>query len=56
VTPVVLDSLPQKYGASFQSIEGKLAHASPAAEIGVGDVLQVTIFESATGGLFVPLR
>lgn len=54
VTPVVLDSLPQKYASSFQSIEGKLVHASPAAEIGVGDVLQVTIFESAVGGLFLP--
>src|SRR5262245_61697100 len=32
----------------------KRPSAAPVIRVGVGDVVQVTIFESAAGGLFIP--
>lgn len=54
VTPLVIDSLPQVTAASFQGLGGKIRNLGPSDDVGIGDVLAVTIFESAVGGLFLP--
>jgi polysaccharide export outer membrane protein len=49
-----LSALPvSSYGSFRGGFEGSRSHR-PEVTLGVGDVIQVTIFESKSGGLFVP--
>ena len=50
----VLDSLDRIGNPSLHTHFGMRGSSSPGNRMGVGDVLQVSIFESATGGLFLP--
>ena len=55
VTPATVGIL-AKYGA--QSISATFGEDKPPPEVrfGIGDVLSVTIFEAAAGGLFIPIE
>jgi polysaccharide export outer membrane protein len=54
VSAAVLDSLSRLDSESFHTTFGAPRHGPPAARIGIGDVLQVSVFESSSGGLFLP--
>ena len=54
VTSNLIESLAESGGLTFQSLVTNLRPGPPVAQVGVGDVLQVTVFESAPGGLFFP--
>jgi len=41
-------------GTFFQSFGTGTSKSAPTINIGVGDILQITIFESSAGGLFIP--
>jgi polysaccharide export outer membrane protein len=51
INPIVLDCLVDSETGSFSKTFGGPA---PALRVGVGDVLEATIFESSAGGLFTP--
>ena len=50
----VLDNLVDIEPGTFFSSFGTGKRAAPTITVGVGDVLQITIFESSAGGLFIP--
>ena len=67
MVPVATDNLPYAYVQLTRDIAEKLAQYTPriantftdrrpppAFQFGVGDVVSVTIFEAAAGGLFIP--
>ncbi len=54
VSDAVLRELPHVNPGSFYDSFGPQKNISSAFRLGYGDVLQVTIFESASGGLFAP--
>ena len=54
VTPGLIDSLAGTGGQTLRSLGSTVRRSAPVTQIGVGDVLQITIFESAAGGLFLP--
>ncbi|MDA9504785.1 sugar ABC transporter substrate-binding protein [Bradyrhizobium sp. CCBAU 11386] len=53
LTPIVLDLL-KEYGPSAISATFPDRRPAPSIKFGVGDVVAVTIFEAAAGGLFIP--
>jgi polysaccharide export outer membrane protein len=54
VNRVVLDNVVEIGPGSFFRTFGKARGPAPVIRIGVGDVVQITIFEAAAGGLFIP--
>ena len=50
----VLDVLDASGYSSFAGTFGSYQSSSPMAKIGPGDVIQVSVFESEAGGLFLP--
>jgi polysaccharide export outer membrane protein len=50
----VVHYAPSSTSGSLYKSFGKNAEPAPEVLVGVGDVIQVTIFESKSGGLFVP--
>ncbi len=54
ISPVALDVLSQIGSDSFHATFSAEEHGPPTVRVGVGDVVQVSVFESATGGLFLP--
>src|SRR5262245_13870097 len=54
ISDIVLDCLADIGPDSFFRTFGAGQEPAPLIRIGVGDVLQVAIFESAAGGLFIP--
>src|SRR5262245_7057830 len=54
INRVVLDQVADIGPGSFFRTFGKGYGPPPVIRIGVGDVVQVTIFESTSGGLFIP--
>jgi polysaccharide biosynthesis/export protein len=54
INRAVLDKVPEiGPGSLFRSF-GKGHGPAPVIRVGVGDVVQISIFESASGGLFIP--
>jgi polysaccharide biosynthesis/export protein len=57
VSEKVIKSLPKSVSiGSFYNTFGTSAAPAPPIKIGTGDVLQVTIFETESGGLFIPIE
>jgi polysaccharide export outer membrane protein len=54
LTPDVVSRAGEAQGTVFSSLGGSGPGASPQIMLGVGDVISVTIFEAAAGGLFIP--
>jgi polysaccharide export outer membrane protein len=54
INRLVLDSLVHVGPGSFFKTFGKGHGPAPVVRIGVGDIVQVSIFESSSGGLFIP--
>jgi polysaccharide export outer membrane protein len=54
ITDAVLREVPSINPGSFYGTFGEWAGFVPAFRVGVGDQLQVSIFESSSGGLFTP--
>lgn len=54
LTPDVISRLGQPRSAGLASVVGRGPGRSPHVMLGVGDVVSVTIFEAAAGGLFIP--
>jgi polysaccharide export outer membrane protein len=54
INRLVLDNVVDIGPGSFFRTFGKGHEPPPVIRIGAGDVVQVTIFESASGGLFIP--
>lgn len=54
VAPQIISLLPPFDTGSFQGTFGRGRGAAPVIHVSVGDKLEVTIFESASGGLFIP--
>ena len=54
ISPIVLDTLAEVGIDSIFNTFGARRSAPPEIRVGVGDVLQVSIFESSVGGLFDP--
>jgi polysaccharide export outer membrane protein len=54
ITASVLDKAAYVGPDSFFRTFGKRPGPPPVIRVGVGDVVQVTVFESAAGGLFIP--
>ena len=54
LTPDVVSRAGQIQSTVFSSLGGAGPGASPQIMLGVGDVISVTIFEAAAGGLFIP--
>lgn len=54
LTPAVLEGLERVGSESLHSSFGSHDSAPPPLRIGVGDALQISVFESASGGLFIP--
>jgi polysaccharide export outer membrane protein len=54
INRVVLDNVVNAGPESFFRTFGSSKGPAPVIRVGVGDVLQVTIFESSAGGLFIP--
>lgn len=52
--PVAIEALTHVVPTSFYRSFGSARGGVPDILVGVGDVLQVSIFESAAGGLFIP--
>lgn len=52
----VLDNVPYVSPDSFFRSFGRARRPAPLIRVGVGDLVQVTIFESSSGGLFVPVE
>lgn len=56
LVPAVLQFVePENPGSIFATFGGGRG-AAPQIRVGIGDVVQVTIFESAAGGLFIPME
>lgn len=56
ITKRVLHEVPQLGPVSFYRSFGESRNTRAAFTFGVGDLLQVTIFESSSGGLFTPIE
>ena len=54
VSSTVIENLEHFGGEQIHKTFGARDRGPPAIKIGVGDVLQVSVFESSTGGLFLP--
>ncbi|MCE7030859.1 polysaccharide biosynthesis/export family protein [Jiella avicenniae] len=54
LTEPVLSYFPKAQRQSFRSGFGATRKGPPDLPLGVGDVVEVTLFESAAGGLFIP--
>jgi len=54
INPLVLQVLDGLSSDSFFRTFGARRHGVPIVKVGVGDVVQTSIFESSSGGLFVP--
>jgi polysaccharide biosynthesis/export protein len=54
INRVVLDNVVNAGPESFFRTFGSSKGPAPVIRVGVGDVVQVTIFESSAGGLFIP--
>ena len=54
ISPRVLQTLEDTPAGSFHKSFGLSKGPPPVVRVGTGDVLQVSVFESAAGGLFVP--
>jgi len=55
LSPTVLAAIrPRGPGSLYQSFGGGRG-APPQIRVGIGDLIQVTLFEAAAGGLFIPL-
>src|SRR5450432_3180510 len=54
INTTVLDSLADIVPDSLLKTFGAPRGSAPAIRVGAGDVLQVAVFESSSGGLFVP--
>ena len=54
IDPKVLASMREPASASLSASFGVGKGLPPVTKIGTGDVIQVTIFESSAGGLFIP--
>lgn len=54
LTTEVLSYFPEKTPQSLRGSFGATRRGPPAVPLGVGDVLEISIFESSAGGLFVP--
>jgi len=52
----VLDHVPHVSPDSFFRSFGRGRRPAPLIRVGVGDLVQVTVFESSSGGLFVPVE
>jgi polysaccharide export outer membrane protein len=52
LSPDVVSVIGQRHGGGFSDFGGR--GPSPQVVLGVGDVVSITIFEAATGGLFIP--
>jgi len=53
LTPAVIDTL-ENYGPLTLSVTFGDSRPPPGIKFGIGDVVSVTIFEAAAGGLFIP--
>ena len=51
---VVLEALDDRRYDSIHKTFGTSSPQTPQAKIGAGDVVQISVFESAAGGLFIP--
>ena len=56
INPAVLAYVGEEQPGSIHQSFGSGATGVPAVRIGVGDVVQVTIFEAEQGGLFIPVE
>lgn len=60
ITPSVTNVLAQsttKFGTAYGDSRRRIGRGGPAdIRFGVGDILTITIFEAAAGGLFIPLE
>jgi polysaccharide biosynthesis/export protein len=57
VSDRVIKSIPRSVSlGSFYTTFGARSAPAPSIRIGVGDVVQITIFETESGGLFIPLE
>jgi polysaccharide export outer membrane protein len=54
ISPKVVEASVNIGPESFFKTFGKRPGPAPVIRVGVGDVVQVTVFESAAGGLFIP--
>ena len=54
LTPEVVSKVGQRQGTVFSSLASAGPGPSPQIMLGVGDIVSVTIFEAAAGGLFIP--
>jgi polysaccharide biosynthesis/export protein len=54
INPLVLDVLGDIRPDSFFGTFGTQHGPVPVVRVGVGDVLQISVFESSSGGLFIP--
>ena len=54
LTPRVLSYFPQQKQQTFTRGFGAGRRGAPTLPLGVGDVVEVTLFESSAGGLFIP--
>jgi polysaccharide export outer membrane protein len=54
INKTVLQYQPDVGPGSFFGTFGRTSGPAPVIRVGVGDVVQVSIFESAAGGLFIP--
>ena len=54
ISPVVIEVLSKIHPSSLFRTFGRRRQEAPAVRVGVGDVLQASVFESAAGGLFIP--
>jgi polysaccharide export outer membrane protein len=54
INRLVLDNVVEIGPGSFFRTFGKAPGPAPVIRIGVGDIVQISIFEAAAGGLFIP--
>jgi polysaccharide export outer membrane protein len=54
INRLVLDNVEEIGPDSFFRSFGEGQGAAPVIRVGVGDIVQITIFESSSGGLFIP--
>jgi polysaccharide export outer membrane protein len=54
INRLVLDNVVEIGPGSFFRTFGKARGPAPVIRIGVGDIVQISIFEAAAGGLFIP--
>lgn len=55
INPIVVENLIELGVPTFHHTFGTRHNSAPTIRVGVGDVVQVSVFESAAGGLFIPI-